>query len=64
MDNDGLKDVFVANGIMRDFINNDYLMYFEKRYKEVIETGKVSKNEFITSVLKQMPARKKSNYFF
>jgi hypothetical protein len=64
MDNDGLKDIFVANGIMRDFINNDYLMYFEKRYKEVIETGKVSKDEFITSVLKQMPERKKSNYFF
>jgi hypothetical protein len=64
MDNDGYKDLFVANGIMRDFINNDYLAYFEKRYKEVIETHKVSKNDFITSVLKQMPARKKSNYFF
>jgi enediyne biosynthesis protein E4 len=64
MDNDGKKDLFVNNGIKRDFINNDYLTYFEKRYKEVIETGKVDKNEFITSVLKQMPDRKKSNYFF
>jgi enediyne biosynthesis protein E4 len=64
MDNDGYKDLFIANGIMRDFINNDYLTYFEKRYREVIETHKVSKNDFITSVLKQMPSRKKSNYFF
>jgi enediyne biosynthesis protein E4 len=64
MDNDGYKDLFVANGIMRDFINNDYLTYFEKRYKEVTETKKVDKNEFITSVLNQMPSRKKSNCFF
>ena len=64
MDNDGYKDLFVANGIMRDFINNDYLTYFEKRYREVIETHKVSKNDFITSVLKQMPVRRKPNYFF
>jgi enediyne biosynthesis protein E4 len=64
MDNDGNKDLFVANGIMRDFINNDYLDYFEKRYREVIETHKVSKNDFITSVLKQMPSRRKANYFF
>jgi hypothetical protein len=64
MDNDGLKDLFVANGIMRDFINNDYLDYFEKRYREVIETHKVTKNDFVTSVLKQMPSRKKANYFF
>jgi enediyne biosynthesis protein E4 len=64
MDNDGKKDLFVANGIMRDFINNDYLEYFEKRYREVIETHKVSKNDFINSLLRQMPDRKKSNVFF
>ncbi len=64
LDNDGRKDLFVANGIMRDFINNDYLDYFEKRYKEVVETHSVSKNDFITSVLNHMPGRKKSNYFF
>ncbi len=64
MDNDGYKDLFVANGIMRDFINNDYLDYFEKRYKEVIETHKVTKSDFVTSVLKQMPSRIKPNYFY
>jgi hypothetical protein len=64
MDNDGYKDLFVANGIKRDFINNDYLNYFEKRYREVTETGMVNKNEFVSSVLKQMPGRRKNNYFF
>jgi hypothetical protein len=64
MDNDGNKDLFVANGILRDFINNDYLDYFEKRYREVVEKHNVSKNDFITSVLSHMPVRKKSNYFF
>jgi hypothetical protein len=64
MDNNGYKDLFVANGIMRDFINNDYLDYFEKRYREVIETHKVTKNDFVTSVLRQMPSRIKPNYFF
>jgi enediyne biosynthesis protein E4 len=64
MDNDGLKDLFIANGIKRDFINEDYLMYVGKRYKEISESGRMDKNELITSVLNQMPDRKKVNYFF
>jgi hypothetical protein len=27
MDNDGLKDIFVANGIVRDLTNQDYLQF-------------------------------------
>ena len=27
MDNDGLKDIFVANGIYQDLTNQDYLQY-------------------------------------
>ena len=64
MDNDGLKDLFIANGIKRDFINEDYLMYVGKRFKEITESGRMDKNELITSVLNQMPDRKKNNYFF
>jgi hypothetical protein len=64
MDNDGLKDLFIANGIKRDFINEDYLMYVGKRFKEITESGRMDKNELITSVLNQMPDRKKVNYFF
>jgi enediyne biosynthesis protein E4 len=64
MDNDGLKDLFIANGIKRDFINEDYLSYVQKRMKGISKTGNLDKNEFITSVLNQMPERKKNNYFF
>ena len=64
MDNDGLKDLFIANGIKRDFINEDYLSYVSKRMEEITKTGKMDKNEFITSALNQMPERKKNNYFF
>jgi enediyne biosynthesis protein E4 len=64
MDNDGLKDLFIANGIKRDFINQDYLSYVQNRMNEITKTGKMDKNEFITSVLNHMPERKKNNYFF
>ena len=64
MDNDGFQDLFVSNGIKRDFVNNDYNFYAEIRQKEIVETGNVDKNEYITSVLKRMPNRKESNYFY
>jgi enediyne biosynthesis protein E4 len=64
MDNDGLKDLFIANGIKRDFINQDYLSYVGKRMKQITEIGKIDKKEFITSVLNQMPKRKKNDYFY
>ncbi len=31
MDNDGLKDIFVANGIFKDLTDQDYLQYFSNR---------------------------------
>ncbi|MEP7107333.1 MAG: CRTAC1 family protein, partial [Ferruginibacter sp.] len=64
MDNDGLKDLFIANGIKRDFVNEDYLDFVEKKMTEIKAAGKMDKNEFIKSVLDRMPERKKSNYFF
>ena len=36
MDNDGWKDVFVANGIYQDLTNQDYLQYFSN--EEVVKT--------------------------
>ncbi len=64
MDNDGLKDIFIANGIKKDLINEDLANYVHKRMEVVAQTGKMDKNEFITSVLNQMPERKKNNYFY
>lgn len=42
MDNDGLKDVFVANGIYQDLTNQDYLQYVSN--EEVVRSI-VSKNQ-------------------
>ncbi|MBK8884512.1 MAG: VCBS repeat-containing protein [Bacteroidales bacterium] len=39
-------------------------MFVEKKYKEIMESGRMDKNDLITSVLNQMPERKKINYFF
>ena len=36
MDNDGLKDLFIANGIYRDLTNQDYLQYISN--KEVVKS--------------------------
>ncbi len=64
MDNDGNKDLFIANGIKRDFINYDYLIFVEKNYKAIRESGVLIEDELITTVLSRMPSRKKDNYFF
>ncbi len=36
MDNDGLKDIFVANGIFQDLTNQDYLQYVSN--EEIVKT--------------------------
>lgn len=36
MDNDGLKDIFVANGIFQDLTNQDYLQYISN--EEIVKT--------------------------
>ena len=64
MDNDGDKDLLIANGIKRDFINYDYLNSVKEKYKEIKESRNLVKDELVSSVLSMMPTRKKNNYFF
>ncbi|TQO39745.1 VCBS repeat protein [Arenibacter algicola] len=68
MDNDGNKDLFVSNGIKRDFRNNDFLLYRKKRQEEVTklrEEGKsFDQKAYVRDILNRMPTRKKENYFF
>mgnify|MGYP003580082392 CR=1 FL=1 len=42
-DNDGLKDLFVANGIYQDLTNQDYLQYVsnEEIVRSIVTRGKV-----------------------
>ncbi len=63
MDHDGLKDLFVANGIKGDLINVDYLSFRNRMFVDYSE-GKVDKNTYFTNILEQLPDRQKSDYFF
>jgi hypothetical protein len=68
MDNDGFKDLFVSNGIKRDFRNNDFVNYQKKKQEEVMQLKKEGKTfdqkAFIKDILDKMPGRKSKNYFF
>ncbi|MEQ9289045.1 MAG: VCBS repeat-containing protein [Cyclobacteriaceae bacterium] len=72
MDNDGDKDLFVSNGIKRDFRNVDYLIFKNKKQQELKKNlAKVPDNlkgmlqeKFVAEMLKNMPGRKKDNYFY
>jgi hypothetical protein len=62
MDNDGWKDVFVANGIAQDLTNQDYLMFASDPVikQEIIGGGKVDFKRLIDSI----PSEKVPNYAF
>ena len=61
MDNDGQQDIFVSNGIKKDFRNNDFVIKQKSRKDKIISEDR---EDFINSVLREMPERKKQNYFF
>jgi hypothetical protein len=62
MDNDGYKDIFVANGISKDLLDRDYLAYTGSRenVKKIIET----ENEAIIKLIELMPSSIFLNYAF
>lgn len=61
-DNDGLKDIFVANGIFKDLTDQDYLKYFSNRdmMMSVISGNKVDYKALIDAI----PSVKIPNYAF
>ena len=72
MDNDGDKDLFISNGIKRDFRNVDYLHYRERAEQAYLEKVKtvspalkaVAQQQHDAELIRRMPPRKKNNYFF
>ncbi|MCK0158250.1 VCBS repeat-containing protein [Cellulophaga sp. F20128] len=68
MDNDGLKDLFISNGIKGDFRNSDFVNYRKKRQKEIVELKKqgkrIDQKTYVNHILDKMPERKKENYFY
>ncbi|WP_420601080.1 VCBS repeat-containing protein [Flagellimonas sp.] len=64
MDNDGYKDLFISNGIKRDFRNNDFNIYRKKREEALKSGDKGVRSNFVADLLGKMPQRKKTNYFY
>jgi len=61
-DMDGLKDLFIANGIYQDLTNQDYLNYMfnENVVKRILSEEKVDFKEFIDA----MPSNRIPNYAY
>jgi hypothetical protein len=62
MDNDGKKDLFVANGIYQDLTDQDYLMYFSNR--EVMRSVIVGKNVDWPTLIAAIPSVKIPSYAY
>ncbi len=62
MDNDGLKDIFVANGIYQDLTNQDYLQYVSN--EEVVRSIISEKNVDYKKLVELIPSTPVSNFAF
>ncbi|HQQ83996.1 MAG TPA: CRTAC1 family protein, partial [Cyclobacteriaceae bacterium] len=62
MDNDGMKDIFVANGIFHDLTDQDYLQFASS--EEVVRAVTSGKNVDYKKLIDAMPSNKVSNYAF
>ena len=62
MDNDGLKDIFVSNGIYKDLLDLDYLSFMADpaRVRGIIQTNKNA----IKYMIDMMPSEPIPNYIF
>ncbi len=71
MDNDGWKDIFISNGIKRDFRNNDFNKHKQAKFQEFFSKHKQKTREnqermrdLVVELINEMPVRNKPNYFF
>ena len=62
-DNDGYSDLFVTNGIKRDFRNNDFNIFLKKEIDKVIKNKENPLKHYKTWTLVS-PQRKKQNILF
>ncbi len=62
MDNDGLKDIFVANGIYQDLTNQDYLQYVSN--EEVVRSVITDRNVDYKKLVELIPSTPVSNFAF
>jgi enediyne biosynthesis protein E4 len=62
-DNDGWKDIFVANGIGKDLLDQDYVNFYSNptAIREVLQKNP---GQGIKTLIDQMPSEPLANYFF
>ena len=63
-DNDGFKDLFIANGIKRDFRNYDYLKYRAVRTAMGMRKPNPNPTALMMELVRFQPTVKVSNYIF
>ena len=61
-ENDGYKDIFVANGIFKDLTDQDYINYYSD--PNVIRRMIKEEGEVITKLIDAMPSEQLANYAF
>lgn len=61
-DNDGLKDIFVANGIYKDLTDQDYIQYFSN--KDVVMSIVTDNNVNYRTLIDAIPSVKIPSYAF
>lgn len=62
MDNDGLKDLFVSNGIYKDLLDRDYLAYMAN--SELIQNSAQNTGEMLKKLIDIMPSMAVPNVAF
>ncbi len=62
LDNDGLKDIFVANGIYQDLTDQDYIQYFSNR--DMVMSIVSGNNVDYKTLIDAIPSVKIPNYAF
>ncbi len=62
MDNDGLKDIFVANGIGKDLLDQDYIHFIAN--PDAVRNILQKKQNVIKQLVDSIPSNKISNYAF
>ncbi|AYN68328.1 RNA-binding protein [Euzebyella marina] len=61
LDNDGLKDLFITNGVKRDYTNMDFMNY---AVQQKMEENKVGAEMAINDLLKHIPSSIEENYTY
>ena len=62
-DNDGLNDLYITNGVKRDFRNNDFNIFLRKATQKVIDEEK-NPLKYYAQWTQFSPTRQKANYAF